>query len=79
MNKYIYTLKMSDGSYAETTIEADNEIARDAFLKRFLIPAQNDSFFFVDNLSNGLYNKTYILGCRLKGVLNEQGVYNERG
>jgi Fe-S cluster biosynthesis and repair protein YggX len=67
MPTYIYEvemLKLSDK--IEVLINAEDDNARDAFFRKFLMTTE-ERFFFDKNTNKG-YSKEYIYGYTIKGV-----------
>lgn len=65
--EFVYTLVMTNGEFAETSIYSANDVEKATYLRHFLeakhLDAEN---YFVDNLTRTMYNKHHIVSCKEK-------------
>lgn len=67
-----YVLGIVTGEKAEISIFSGNETEKITYLKHFLEVNRDQDVFFVDNLTNILYNKNHIVSCKEKEEVNGQ-------
>lgn len=66
---YVFELEMLKlVDKIEIEIVAESEIARDAFLKKFLETEKEDKYFVDPKNPTKRYQKQYIYACNLKGA-----------
>lgn len=68
--KYTYEATMINGEKAEFSLYSANDTEKEAYLNHFLEVTRHESLYFVANDSQTRYNKTHIVSCKEKEVVN---------